>query len=243
MDYGNMQSFNPVKGEWHQILLSSTPIVLYYTGLSMFWWWQLGLLLLLLLPFLLPPTFLSSFPSSSSSFSFPFLLFNSNGLPGMVGKSHRIRRCSLSSRSVPFHQMIMAEELIISQQKVKWFDRKAAAPVRKGSVVGANGTGPSLLGEAVGELRSLEFWARVCQPLVLGFMLLGNRMIWPGSACHQLYGNQRNSSLPDPRWLVAWLALQKLFLHLQLHLAPGYLLGPTPLNFWQAQSEWYKGSS
>lgn len=85
----------------------------------MFWWWQLGLLLATPASFFSsPPTFLSSFPSSSS-FSFPFLFFASNGLPGMVGKSHRIKRCSLSSRSVPFHQMTMAEKVILSQQKVK----------------------------------------------------------------------------------------------------------------------------
>ena len=91
------------------------------------------------------------FLSSSSSSSFSFLLFfNLNGHLGMMGKSYKIRRCSLGFRSVPFHQMTIAETLVLTQQKVKWFDGKAAASVPKGWVVGANGTRSCLSGEPWG---------------------------------------------------------------------------------------------
>lgn len=169
MDYGNTQCFNPVKGEWHQIFISSTPITVCIVlagacsclGSSCY---CCSCFFLFFSP--VPPSlfFLSSSSSSSSSFSsFSFLLlFDLNGHPGVVGKSYKIRRCSLSSRPVPFQQMTIAETLILTRQKAEWFDGKASAPVPKGWVVGANRTRSSLSGEP---------WA-VKIPRVLGSCVL-----------------------------------------------------------------------
>ena len=220
---------------------------MYYTGWGMFSSGQQLLLLLLLLPLLLPSTPLSFFlsSSSSSSSSFPFLVFfNLNGHPGMVGKSYKIRRCSLSSRSVTFHQM--TETLILTEQNGEWFDGKAAAPVPKGWVIGANGTRSSLSAEPWGVKipRVLGSCVLVISPRIDAF---GEQKWFDLEVLvrgRQLHGNQRETT-HFGSLMSCGLAESPKAVYLLLNLAAALLLWiqAIPLNFWQAPLEWDEGSS